>query len=396
MAGFFNQDQIAKLNSLIDEGYVRFQSHPTEDLYIYNYTDVCQFDRIWNDVTLYTRGLILNVNYELISRPFKKFFNLSELESEYVPDVEMTNEYLIQDKMDGFMGICYIDSYGYPWIASRGSFTSEQAQKANQILYQKYTIDEREKLKQNSQEYTYIFEIIYPKQQHNVGLVVDYNDIEDLYLIAIIDKQTGEDLMLNHVKNKPVQMELLYIGFPRVEEFNINHDTLSELTQLNWNNAEGLVIKFNTDEYVKIKFEEYVRKFNIINTFTYKKIIDEVIYGDIQSIYTLLDDIDQFNRAFIEDKIKEIENKYNTIKTQVLEDAVNLHKEINQQIQRNNREDTKKTFAEYLFNKIDHYDYKQIIKMIAFKLKDGTTLQNSSMNHRINSMIRNLIREQCK
>ena len=121
------------LKEMISKNYVRVNKHPQHDLYIYNYTQNAQFERIWNEVTLACRGLILDKNENVVARPFPKFFNLGELENQVLPE----STFEVYDKMDGSMGILYwVDEV--PFMASRGSFSSIQSDKANEMLHGKY------------------------------------------------------------------------------------------------------------------------------------------------------------------------------------------------------------------------------------------------------------------
>lgn len=38
-----------ELNKLVKEGWLKFQKHPEADLWIYNYTPKCQYERHWNE-----------------------------------------------------------------------------------------------------------------------------------------------------------------------------------------------------------------------------------------------------------------------------------------------------------------------------------------------------------
>ena len=51
---------ITALKNMIAAGYIKVNQHPTADLFIYNYSETAQFERIWNDITLQCRGLILD------------------------------------------------------------------------------------------------------------------------------------------------------------------------------------------------------------------------------------------------------------------------------------------------------------------------------------------------
>ena len=91
------------LNKMIAEGYVKVAFHPSEDLYIYNYSQTAQYERVWNEVTLQCRGLILDGKGKIIARPFPKFFNLGETENQIIPPLPFE----IYEKMDGSLGISY-------------------------------------------------------------------------------------------------------------------------------------------------------------------------------------------------------------------------------------------------------------------------------------------------
>jgi RNA ligase len=214
----------------IANGYITVQQHPNADLQIFNYTQKAQFDWYWTLESKVCRGLIVTNEGRTISRPFPKFFGYEQLNGE-VPK----EPFEVYEKLDGSLGILYwIDDE--PFIATRGSFISEQAQKATEILRQKYNhvILNRHQ--------TYLFEIIYPQNR----IVVDYGNTEDLFLLAIIDNQTGEDL------------ELQNIGFPLVNKYDGIKD-ISEILSKQDTNREGFVIKFKSGFRVKVKFAEYKR-----------------------------------------------------------------------------------------------------------------------------------------
>ena len=64
------------LKEMLEQGYVVFKKHPEADLFIYNYSAKTQYERIWNEITLACRGLILDAEGNFVARPFAKFFNL--------------------------------------------------------------------------------------------------------------------------------------------------------------------------------------------------------------------------------------------------------------------------------------------------------------------------------
>lgn len=235
-----------QLQTLIDTGYVTVRPHPTADLFIYNYTPKAQYERLWNEHTLACRGLILDGSGRVVARPFPKFFNLDEIDPAAVP----LEPFEVYEKLDGSLGILYwatnqtdrAEGDG-PFIATRGSFASDQAMRATHILRTNYapvipTLDSTK---------TYLFEIIYPENR----IVVDYAGREDLILLAIIDTATGQD--------EP----LVDIGFPVVKRFDGINDfrTLRSWQQANY---EGFVIKFRSGMRLKIKLAEYIQLHRIL------------------------------------------------------------------------------------------------------------------------------------
>tara|TARA_R110000737_G_scaffold349541_1_gene385991 strand:+ start:1337 stop:2371 length:1035 start_codon:yes stop_codon:yes gene_type:complete len=234
---------IELLKKNIKDGYVITQSHPTLDLHIYNYSQFTQYDSHWDEITLMCRGLILDSEYNIIQRPFGKFFNMSELDSEFKPDLPEL-PFDVYDKMDGSLGILYWDGY-IPNIASRGSFTSEQAIKGTELLHKSIKGWKLDRSK------TYVFEIIYPENR----IVIDYGDREELVLLGIIDTETGEDLPLEDIGVSIVQT---YDG---VKDFD-------KLKALDIDNKEGFVIKFSNGFRMKLKFDEYCRLHRIITNVT--------------------------------------------------------------------------------------------------------------------------------
>lgn len=138
---------LEKLNRYYEDGLLYKQVHPSLPLTIWNYTEKVQFENLWDEITLMCRGLVTDNNGKIVARPFKKFFNIEE--GKHTP----TENFEVWEKMDGSLGIVFW--YEGQWIvATRGSFTSDQAIKGAELL-KKYNTDIM------SKHLTYCFEIIY-------------------------------------------------------------------------------------------------------------------------------------------------------------------------------------------------------------------------------------------
>src|SRR5690606_32454323 len=130
----------------------------------------CDYDGHWNDVTLNCRGLVIQDDGAIIARPLRKFFNYGELERRGLQ--APSGPFEVYEKEDGCLGIVYY--YAGDWhIATRGSFTSWQAQRAQKILDGLNT-------RILHPSFTYLFEIILP----DFRIVVDYGGAEELVLLA--------------------------------------------------------------------------------------------------------------------------------------------------------------------------------------------------------------------
>lgn len=248
-----------QLREQIELGHVAERHHSTLPLAILNYTARCQYANDWNEVTSKTRGLIYNTDTgEIVARPFEKFFNLNQHTDEEIP----TGRMRVLEKMDGSLGILYPVGMGEYNIATRGSFTSDQAIWATNWLHEYADMNFFDPTK------TYLFEILVRWNR----IVVDYK-WEGLVLLAIIDNETGNDESLPQHSG--------------VEAFKIvvRHDISSIEDLLSCppiNNAEGYVVVFDNNFRVKVKHEEYVRLHRILTNVTARSVFECVTIEDLK------------------------------------------------------------------------------------------------------------------
>lgn len=228
-----------KIEELVELKYIRRVAHPTLPLWLFNYSEKTQYEKNWTEETLNCRGLITDHNYNIIARPFKKFFNISEIAA--IP----SGIPKLFEKLDGSLGILYWWE-GRPYIATRGSFSSEQAIKATEML-SKYVFQE-------DPDHTHLFEIIFPQNR----IVVDYGMREELVYLGSVRKATGE------------YVGFIIDGFPRAKF--IGEKSLTDLEQKD--NEEGYVCYFSDGTMAKVKFNEYVRLHRLVTQVTARSIWD--------------------------------------------------------------------------------------------------------------------------
>lgn len=228
---------------MLGEGYVKVQHHPTLNLAIYNYTPKTQYERRWNDVTRACRGLILDLGSgEVVARPFGKFFNYGEDTSTLDLDAQVT----VTDKADGSLGIVYpTPGTGSGWsVATRGSFTSEQAEWATKELWTTYGDWAP------PEGVTVLFEIIYPENR----IVLDYGGARELRLIDALWIDRGWPLG----SDPGVVARAVNWPGPTVRHMGVM--AMKRALELPpRSNAEGVVVRYlDTDVRIKIKQDDYV------------------------------------------------------------------------------------------------------------------------------------------
>ena len=232
---------IHKITDLINDRKLMCQVHPTLPLKIYKYTVDTQFSKEWNEITLAARGLVLDADGNAYTNPFPKFFNLEELTESQLP---IDIPYQVFDKVDG--SCIEIFRYkGQVIVNTLGSFESDQAKIAEQLLYSQYA-NSVEKIQDG---FTYIFELVVPENR----IVLNYGEEKKLVLLAVRNNDTDEETL-------PVEL-----GFPVVDEVKMSiQELITEKQRPDFTNKEGFVIRFANGFRVKIKYEEYFRLHKIM------------------------------------------------------------------------------------------------------------------------------------
>jgi ADP-ribose pyrophosphatase YjhB (NUDIX family) len=224
------------MNWLCQSGYVTCEEHYEAQLRIYNYDKKCKVDQYWDEITQWARGLITDAENNILYYPIKKFFELNQMYRYLIPNGNKS--FKLYEKKDGALGILYWHN-GYPYIATRGSFVSQQAILGTHILY-KYHYED---FKNFNKKYTYFFEIISPQDKH----VVDYGNEEDLFLIGAYDNVKGIIISSDEIDN---------LSFKKVKRIK-NHINRKELLKIDNPNEEGFVALYDDGTRLKIKFNNY-------------------------------------------------------------------------------------------------------------------------------------------
>jgi RNA ligase len=289
----FNIDKVQKY---IEDGYISCRKHNSEELYIYNYTQKCQFAKNWDEITLQCRGLVLDKESNIIAKPFNKFLNYEEYTG------EIPNEpFEVTSKEDGSLGIIFF--YNDKWnITTRGGFESEQAFDGKKMLD---LLD----LSKLDKEYTYLSEIICPSSR----VVINYNNQKKLVFITRINIETGVESSYEELKNN------LGDNFEIVERFDGIKD-FTKLTDDNIQNKEGFVIHFlgNSNLRLKLKFKDYVRLHRIITGMTARRIWE--CLKNQTNMTSITENVPEEFLIWVKNTTKELSNKFASIMLQTKKD----------------------------------------------------------------------------
>lgn len=297
--GLFTQDE---LDAEEAAGFVRIQEHPEDpELWIANYTQHAAFEGRWNAVTLSCRGLIFNAFGDIIARPLPKFFNYGQVGC---PEIDLNAPVSVSDKMDGSMGVMY-QFNGPDWrIATRGSFSSEQAVHATEILKRKYA-----DFKPVS-GFTYVFEIIYPENR----IVCDYGSQDDLVFLAVVDTEYG------YSYGPEVAEEFFWHG-PAAEVFQ--YRTFREALEATPRSGkEGLVVHLlGYNDRVKLKQEDYIHLHRIITGLNARSVWQAMKDNKVDD---LLDAVPDEFHGFVRGVLRDISDEINIKYQEIWEEYINI------------------------------------------------------------------------
>ena len=282
---YFTEEEFAELQQRIDDGFISKNKHPEFPIYIYNYTKHTQFEWYWDKYTIQCRGLILHEDGYLISKGFDKFFTYQQLiDMDMLDQIPMDEPFVVSDKLDGSLGVSYFWE-GQMYVATRGSFVSEMAIEANDILR-----DNVERSIFNNvgavfqEKYTYMFEIIYPDNK----IVVDYDGDRKLVLLAVYNNETRKE---EDIYDDSFDFTRFFIEL--AERFDV--DDWRDLADDDKENKEGYVVHFLHSDYrVKMKLEWYTKLAYMYQNFSklgvWKILRDAKDMGD-RTVTTYLNDV---------------------------------------------------------------------------------------------------------
>lgn len=311
---------MSKIERYVEEGLITARPHKEFPLVIINYTAKTAYEKLWDDFTLRARGLIFNTETEeVLSAPFPKFFNYGETSETIDMGHDISKQpylYEISEKLDGSLGISYIYE-GQVYWATRGSFHSEQADKANQMWKEKY------EAKMGSMfvdgRFTLLTEIIYPENK----IVVDYGEEEKMVLLGIRNIEQDGDISMNTLEE--IKESTNFIPFELAKTYTADLTQILEIQRTADKDFEGFVVRNRvTDQRVKFKTEEYVTVHRAVHGVTPKKLAKLWVQNDGSLELTLRNIPEEFVSDF-EDLVVELEKDLQELTQRVNKNVLKFH-----------------------------------------------------------------------
>lgn len=271
------------------EGYDEFRIVQKEGYYVANYSvafentfDIDLENPDQNEIIRREcRGLIFDLDGNLISRPYHKFFNMFERFETQPENIDLNKYHVILEKLDGSMIRPIPTEYGFR-LATKAGIT-DVAMNAEVFIADKpeYSNFILNCIKFNL---TPIFEWCSRKNR----IVVDYPN-DQLILTAIRSNRTG-------LYTKYSLMYQLCNNFkiPVIKKFNYGKDFNQFLNEVkSWQNDEGVVVRFDNGHMFKIKADEYVLRHRSKDAIGLEKNVIEVLINDsVDDLIPLLSDED--------------------------------------------------------------------------------------------------------
>ena len=269
-------------------------------------------DPVGSAVRRECRGLIFNQDGSIISRPYNKFFNVGEKEETQLNKVNLYEPHIVLEKLDGSMIRPIPTPEGFRLATKAG--VTDVAMNAEVFIADKPQYSAFISAMFDG-GMTPLFEWVSRKNR----VVVDYPE-DNLILTGIRNTTKGVYLLYENM------VELAeYWNIPIVKAVNglaVQDINLFVKQVREWESDEGVVIRFNSGQMVKIKADDYVLRHKSKDSISQEKNVLQTILEDaVDDLVPLLtpDDADRLQRfqnafwAGLEDVCTDIHDLYKQI-----------------------------------------------------------------------------------
>jgi RNA ligase len=267
-------------------------------------------DPIGSAIRRECRGLTFDKEGKLICRKYHKFFNVGEKEETQLNKINLYEPHIVLEKLDGSLISAQPSPYGFRLVSKAG--VTDVAMNAEVFIADKPHYDTfiRKCFQRNI---TPLFEWCSRKNR----IVVDYPE-DNLILTGMRDKTTGcyvyYDAMLKYATawNIPVVKAVDGLAVQNIDLF------VKQVRE--WDDGEGVVLRFDTGHMVKVKADDYVLRHKSKDAINQEKNVIQTILEDaVDDLIPLLtpedaERVKSFQNAFwvsVDDLASEMADLYN-------------------------------------------------------------------------------------
>ena len=231
----------------------------------FNFTNKAFYDKAWDEQTTKARGLYLDtMKGKVAARAYEKFFNINERPETKFDMLQHKLQFPVTAyvKENGFLGIVSYNEYEDDlFIASKSTIDSEFAQWFREMLYEKISSENIEKMKEFIKEHnvSFVFECVDMKNDPHI---IEYPNSE-LFLLDIVQNDMD---FAKYEYSTMVDIANQFGLTPKEKAFEIAtwqeffdwyYDVLEEDYEYNGRKIEGFVIEDSIGYMTKLKLTYY-------------------------------------------------------------------------------------------------------------------------------------------
>lgn len=231
----------------------------------FNFTNKAFYDKVWDEQTTKARGLYLDtMKGKVAARAYDKFFNVNERPETKFDMLQYKLQFPVTAyvKENGFLGIVSYNEYEDDlFVASKSTIDSQFAQWFREMLYEKVSTENIEKMKEFIKEHnvSFVFECVDMKNDPHI---IEYPNSE-LFLLDIVQNDMD---FAKYEYDTMVDIANQFGLTPKEKAFEIAtwqeffdwyYDILEEDYEYNGRKIEGFVIEDSVGYMTKLKLAYY-------------------------------------------------------------------------------------------------------------------------------------------
>ncbi len=231
----------------------------------FNFTNKAFYDKVWDEQTTKARGLYLDtMKGKVAARAYDKFFNVNERPETKFDMLQYKLQFPVTAyvKENGFLGIVSYNEYEDDlFIASKSTIDSQFAQWFREMLYEKVSSENIQKMKEFIKEHnvSFVFECVDMKNDPHI---IEYPNSE-LFLLDIVQNDME---FFKYEYDTMVDIANQFGLAPKEKAFEIAtwqeffdwyYDILEEDYEYNGRKIEGFVIEDSVGYMTKLKLAYY-------------------------------------------------------------------------------------------------------------------------------------------